>query len=245
MTENGFSNQSASITKIAPALLKAQKAIGSAKKETINPFFKSKYADLGAVLEVCKDALNDNGIIVLQPIVSNGDGVCVLTTLLHESGEFLCSQLRIAAQKDHDPQSQGSAITYARRYGLQALLSIPSEDDDGNLASGKPAEAHMGTKPSESAKPASLGDKVLVNVFMPSGIKKIKDRNGKDMAFIKDGETSYSAFNQQEWETAEKALNEGKQIEVYYTENGKYKTIKSLGFLGKRTTEAYDFPEGA
>lgn len=138
MSENetiqGFYSQSQTISKIAPALLKAQRIIGAAKKDSVNPFFKAKYADLGSVMEVCKDPLNENGIAILQPIVSNGVGVYVLTTLLHESGEFISSQLRIAAKNEHDPQAQGSAITYARRYALQSMLSIPVEDDDGEGA---------------------------------------------------------------------------------------------------------------
>lgn len=128
--------KSDSIAKIAPALLAAQKNIGAAKKESTNPFYKSSYADLGAVMQVCKDELNKNGISVLQPVGTDEQGVYVETLLLHESGEFIADKMRIAVKGPNDPQAQGSAITYARRYGLQSMVFIPAEDDDGEKATG-------------------------------------------------------------------------------------------------------------
>jgi hypothetical protein len=122
---------SESILNISPALLKAQSTMGNAIKDAKNPFFKSSYADLNAVREVCHTPLNENGITVLQII--NGD--FVETTLLHESGEFIQGATRIVCKSQNNPQDYGSAVTYARRYGLQAFLSIGAEDDDGNRAS--------------------------------------------------------------------------------------------------------------
>lgn len=127
-------NKSETITKISASLLIAQKKMGGAKKDAVNPYFKSSYADLGAVMEACKDALNENGIIVLQPVGSDEIGVYVETVLLHESGEFISDMMRIAVKSPNDPQAQGSAITYARRYGLQSMVFIPAEDDDGEKA---------------------------------------------------------------------------------------------------------------
>jgi len=127
---------SESIVKIAPAFLRAQKKIGAAKKEASNPFFKSKYADLGSVMEACKEALNENEISVLQPTVSNENGTFVETYLMHSSGEFFMSTMRVTAKSENNPQDQGSAVTYARRYALQSMLFIPAEDDDGNKAAG-------------------------------------------------------------------------------------------------------------
>lgn len=125
---------STTITKIAPALLAAQKEIGAAKKDAENPFFHSTYADLGSVMEACKEALNKNGITVLQPIGTNECGVYVETVLLHESGEWISDGMRISPKSDTNPQDQGSAISYARRYSLQSMVFIPSEDDDANKA---------------------------------------------------------------------------------------------------------------
>jgi hypothetical protein len=133
--------KSDSIVKISLALLKAQKEMEGAKKGSKNPFFKSSYADYNSVLEACKESLNNNGISVLQPhgVKITGDKAVgtVDTILLHESGEFLSSSTLVRASKDNDPQAFGSAVTYARRYGLQSLVSLPSEDDDGEGAMGR------------------------------------------------------------------------------------------------------------
>jgi len=125
---------SESIIKIVPALLEAQKAMGAAKKDAVNPYYHSSYADLGSVMETCKELLNKNNITVLQPIM----GTTVETILLHSSGEWMSSETPIVCKVEHDPQALGSAITYARRYGLQSMVFIPSADDDANTASNKP-----------------------------------------------------------------------------------------------------------
>lgn len=122
---------SESITKIAPAFLRAQRKIGSANKGASNPFFKSKYADLGAVMEACKEHLNDEGIAILQPPAYadvNGKHL-VETILMHESGEFFAAAMALEVPKSN-MQDLGSAVSYARRYGLQSLVFIPAEDDD-------------------------------------------------------------------------------------------------------------------
>jgi hypothetical protein len=121
---------SETIKTISPALLKAQKTIGAAKKGATNPFFHSTYADLGSVMEACKEHLNENGITILQPIVN----MVVETILLHETGEWISSETPIVCKEQNNPQALGSAVTYARRYGLQSMVFIPAEDDDGNSA---------------------------------------------------------------------------------------------------------------
>jgi len=121
------------IPKLSAALLAAQKEIGAAKKGSENPFYHSKYADLGSVMEACKEILNNNKITVLQPVGHDEHGDYVETVLLHESGEYISDKMRLVPTTD--AQKQGSAITYARRYSLQSLVFIPSEDDDGNKAS--------------------------------------------------------------------------------------------------------------
>lgn len=122
---------STEIVKITGAFLKAQKKIESVIKDQTNPYFKSKYADLSAVIEACKDKLNDQGIAILQPI----DGMNVETILIHESGEWFSSLTPIVSKEANNPQMLGSAITYAKRYGLQSMVLLPAEDDDGNVAS--------------------------------------------------------------------------------------------------------------
>jgi hypothetical protein len=123
---------------IATALVKAQSEMSNPKKGNTNPFFKSKYADLNAVREAVIPILNENGITVLQPLVHNDGKNFVNTILLHESGEMMESFTEIIYSKTNDAQSQGSGITYARRYGLQSFVCVGADDDDGNKASDLP-----------------------------------------------------------------------------------------------------------
>lgn len=126
------------INKFAVAFINAQKDMGNAIKDSKNPFFKNSYACLNSVREACVPALNANGIAVLQPIVQVDGKNFVKTLLLHESGESMECLTEILFAKQNDPQAQGSGITYARRYGLQSLVNIGAEDDDGNKAAEKP-----------------------------------------------------------------------------------------------------------
>lgn len=130
-----------SIAKIAGALLKAQMEMGDAKKDSSNPFFKSKYADLNAIREACMPALNKHGIVVLQPTVNVDGKNFVKTVLLHESGESMECLTEIIYSKQNDAQAQGSGITYARRYGLQSFVNVGADDDDGNKASAPAKES--------------------------------------------------------------------------------------------------------
>lgn len=125
--------KSESIKEIAVALVKAQAGIKAAIKDATNPHFKSKYADLGSVVEAVKAPLLKEGITFLQGVEDAENGVAVETMLLHTSGEWLSSTVKIPATKQ-DAQGYGSAITYGRRYGLQAMCGVPAEDDDGNAA---------------------------------------------------------------------------------------------------------------
>ena len=119
---------------IATALVKAQKAFGPALKTATNPHFRSRYADLSACVEAVIDALNDNGIAMIQKCYDCATGIMVETVFIHESGEMLeCGILQVPASKQ-DPQGYGSALTYARRYSLMAACGIAPEDDDGNAA---------------------------------------------------------------------------------------------------------------
>lgn len=126
-------------TKVAAALVKAQKEFGPALKTSSNPHFKSRYADLAACVEAVVDALNNNGIALTQRVSPCDNGVIVETVFIHESGEIIsCGPLHVPATK-HDAQGYGSALTYARRYSLMAACGIAPEDDDGNAASKRPA----------------------------------------------------------------------------------------------------------
>ena len=134
-------NQSEQINELAVALAKAQSQIEGAKRDKKNPHFKSDYADLSSVWDACRDALTSNGLSVAQSTESSGDGGYGVTTmLLHVSGQWLTGTLYLRPTKD-DPQGAGSALTYARRYGLAAMVGVAPADDDGNAASAKPIAA--------------------------------------------------------------------------------------------------------
>jgi hypothetical protein len=143
---------SESITKIAPAFLEAQKAITFAAKDATNPHYKNKYADLPAVIDAIKPALNDAGIAYMQSPTPSDDGKFHLTTrLMHASGEWIEDTFVMPLAKQ-DPQAVGSAMTYARRYALAAITGLYQDDDDGNAGSGvaqKTAPANKGMTGSE------------------------------------------------------------------------------------------------
>jgi len=126
---------SESIVNIAQALLKAQRAITFAVKDSKNPHFKSTYADLGSVINACTAALNESGIVFMQMPSPSEPGTIALTTrLLHSSGEWIEDTATCPLQKV-DPQGYGSANTYLRRYALAAAVGLYQDDDDGNAAS--------------------------------------------------------------------------------------------------------------
>lgn len=120
---------------IATALVKAQKAFGKALKTSTNPHFRSKYADLSACVAAVIDALNDNGIALMQQFHECDKGVIVETLFIHESGEQLSGGKLFVPAIKFDAQGIGSCATYARRYSLLAATGLAPEDDDGNEAS--------------------------------------------------------------------------------------------------------------
>jgi len=132
------SSQSESINELAAAIVKAQLALVPAAKDHVNPFFKSKYADLPTVWEAAAP-FRDNGIAITQSPMDAPDEYIVLDTQLsHTSGQWMRSRLKIRVAKN-DPQGYGSALTYARRYALGSMTGIVTEeDDDGAAASPQP-----------------------------------------------------------------------------------------------------------
>jgi hypothetical protein len=143
--------QSDSIKNIAAAMAKVQASIEGAKKGSDNPHFKSKYADLTECWTACRNALTENGVAVIQGVVSGN----MKTTLTHSSGEWISDEgiPLCGYQNAKNPmQALGSAVTYARRYGLCAMVGIAPEDDDGNaLTQDKPqADPRFITEDQES-----------------------------------------------------------------------------------------------
>ena len=131
---NQLQQQEKSMKTIATAFVKAQKEFAPALKTSTNPHFRSKYVSLDGCIEAVLDALNNNGIALIQSTHDCENGVKIETILIHESGETLTGGILHVPAPKQDPQGYGSALTYARRYSLMATCGIAPEDDDGNLA---------------------------------------------------------------------------------------------------------------
>jgi hypothetical protein len=142
-----------SIIELASALSKAQGMIDDATKTGMNPAFRSKYADLAAVRAVIREPLAVNDLAIVQAPRTVEGSVEVETMLIHKSGEFLSETLRMPVNK-WDAQGIGSGITYARRYGLMSILSIASEDDDGNAAVNRTVTPAPAPAPKKAAAPS-------------------------------------------------------------------------------------------
>lgn len=122
------------INELAAALAKAQSKMEGATKDTANPFFKSKYADLASVTGAVRSGLDGTGLAYVQIAHDQPDCAAIETVILHESGQSVsCGIVRVPVAKQ-DAQGYGSAMTYARRYSLAAAFGVAPEDDDGNAA---------------------------------------------------------------------------------------------------------------
>lgn len=170
-------NRSETIGKIALALAAAQGQISPAPRDSANPFFKSRYADLASIWSACRAPLAAQGLAVIQIPRAAGKTVTVETVLAHSSGEWIGDELTTEA-KDSSPQSVGSAITYLRRYALSAMVGIAPDDDDGECAQGrdparraaKPAPAPV-EQGAASGQPANLAAKLAVRIEQSTSIR--------------------------------------------------------------------------
>lgn len=178
------------VKSIATALAKAQLQMGKALKTSSNPHFKSKYADLASVMDACMEALNSNGIAVIQPVETETEnGLSVTTVFIHgESGESLHNHVPLVVSKN-DMQGYGSAMTYARRYGLMMMAGLAPEEDDGNAA--------------VRAAPAKVSKEQLDHI---STLIKETDSNEKKM-FKVYGVSKLEEMNIQQAEQCIKLLN--------------------------------------
>jgi hypothetical protein len=135
----GWMNPNTAVDKLIPAFIAAQGQIEGASKDKKNDHFRSKYADLGAVWVACRDALQANGIGVLQwPTSAPSGSIGLRTTLVHMSGQSMQDTFYMPLKDATNSQAAGSALTYARRYALSAIMGICPVDDDGNAASAAP-----------------------------------------------------------------------------------------------------------
>ena len=134
--------KSESIAELARALINMQVSLKPVVRDKLNPFLKSKYADLSSVWDVCRDLLQENKLAVIQVSGIDANGAYLETVLAHESGEWISGRYPLKPVKADDPQALGSAVTYARRYSLAAILGIVTEDDDAEMAMGRSSAAN-------------------------------------------------------------------------------------------------------
>jgi hypothetical protein len=143
---------------LASAMALAFSEIEGATKDKINPHFKSKYADLGSVIDAIKPSLAKYGLFFTQACHVAEDGVCVETLIHHANGDTVsCGKLYVPANK-RDAQGFGSALTYARRYGLMTAFGVPAEDDDGNAAAASARPTTGETQPTNGPAPRTVLD---------------------------------------------------------------------------------------
>jgi hypothetical protein len=182
--------KSESIAELAKALAKAQGEMEPAKKGSENLYFRSRYADLSQVMEAIRKPLSSNGLAVSQLVQPDSESAAVETILMHESGEWLSSIITLKPVKT-DPQGMGSAITYARRYGLSAIVGLATEeDDDAEKAMGHSSSSSSQVPAQKQTNPQSVATTEQLKTFWGSlkqlgwssdqvhqklGIKSLKD----------------------------------------------------------------------
>ncbi len=160
--------QSESIKEIAAALAKAQGAMAPAAKDSENPHFKSKYADLASIWDAIRKPLTDNGLSILQNVITVEKGIAVETQINHSSGEWFRLDQCIIPVDRNSAQGVGSAVTYGKRYSLSAAVGVACDlDDDGNAATDAPPKQQANrekppfqtSKPQAKPQPAKTEDK--------------------------------------------------------------------------------------
>lgn len=174
--------RSESVKEIASALTNFQGKMTAVKKDAINPFYESKYATLDTIWETIRKPLSENGLSVAQTM-NYLEGKSVLeTTLYHTSGEWISGTQLVNPVKD-DPQALGSAISYARRYSLSAILGLVSDDDDAESATPKKTPI---SPPVETSKPTESGgitEAQIKKIYATAREKELSPEEAK--AYIK------------------------------------------------------------
>jgi len=192
------------INELAAALVAAQAEFSAVPKGSNNPFFKSKYAALPDVVASASPVLAKHGLAVTQGISFQrgfSDGADVLhdtltTSLIHKSGQWIESEMLLHLPKQ-DPQGQGSAVTYARRYAYMAILGLVADDDDDGNAASRPK---VQTQPKPAPTPAKevddltrqLRDKLTAKYGEPikgkEAVEKILGKSINKLSELSDAE---------------------------------------------------------
>ncbi len=191
------------------AVSAAQSQFAGAKKDAVNPAFRSKYADLASVWDAVREHLTENKLAIIQIPTAEANVVTVTTILTHASGEWISGELAMTSEK-FTPQGIGSCITYARRYALSAFLGIAPEDDDGNEASqGK------GTAPAAQKRPEPRTQEQANKSGGPSGDMKAAFDEMKSLL----GDKLY-AFILKSWEIKDPSELDREKAKVLYKQMG-------------------------
>jgi hypothetical protein len=187
-------NKSESIVNLAAAMVNAQKQVKGALRDSENPYFHSKYADLESVWNACREAAEANDLAVVQFPVSSAEGVGVETVVMHASGEWISNEFILPFKEDKkgdkvaDAQAGGSCITYARRYAVAAIFRVCPEDDDGQAASNGTQSAWAKIREDALAilQPAAdKGRKEFTLAWKALSPNMRKSLNDKDIAALK------------------------------------------------------------
>jgi len=191
----GFSHRwSDPANEIFGALAKAQAGIKNAIRESTNPHFRSRYADLASVKEACWESLTAAGIAVVQMPINDGPNIGVVTLFAHGSGQWIEGTVYVAPTK-YDAQGVGSVITYLRRYALAAMAGVAPDDDDGEAAVGRPAER---TAPA-SGNGATRAPQRLAPAPAPSDAAAEVSKRWKEIARDIDIEEDKDRLHIDEW----------------------------------------------
>jgi hypothetical protein len=169
--------RSESLANISAAMAKAFPEINNALKTKVNPHLRSKYADLGAVMDAVKPALQAHGLWFMQHTHERESAVCIETIIFHSSGEFISSGYVSVPVNKADAQGFGSSMSYARRYSISACFGVSSEDDDGHAASKAAPKATAKAVPIEKMLEAiqTAGDMATLTVAFNAAVKAVND----------------------------------------------------------------------
>lgn len=220
---------------IHSALLQAKRDMGPVYKNASNPAFRSKYADLAAIVESVEESLQDNDILLTQPLETVDEKLFITTQLFHAPTETqISSRVEVRGQDMNNPQKVGSSVTYFRRYSLLALLGIAPEDDDGNEASQKPTQhASTSVRPTPAVpRPTSTPTE------KPEGAYSWTAPDGKVVELVpceidgckKGVQLAYYEYN--------KKKHDGHTICRFHSENGDWKSQL------KQSQKPAEAPEG-
>lgn len=204
-----MNNQSANINELATALCKCQSEMEAAIKDSLNPHFKSKYADLASVWDAIRVPLTKNGLCVVQSLDMVGENSILISTLMHTSGQWIKSTIPVI-NAPKTSQGLGSGLSYARRYSLAALVGCVQDDDDGNASMPK-EKVEKFDKPSKD-KPVPLINKEQFDKLQELADKCDPDYVSKVLEYLaKQGCHGFSVVPQDQYAKVKVGLEKNSQ----------------------------------